>query len=56
MSSLSRQEQLCQLIDEQQERIRQTFPICCLSTMDPRPRIIRLDAGYWGLPRKLEEP
>src|SRR5712691_311792 len=26
MSSLSKQEQLCQLIDEQQERIRQTFP------------------------------
>src|SRR5947207_14659605 len=26
MSSLSRQEQLRQLIDEQQERIRQTFP------------------------------
>lgn len=27
MSSLSKQEQLCQLIDEQQERIRQTFPV-----------------------------
>ncbi len=26
MGSLSKQEQLCQLIDEQQERIRQTFP------------------------------
>ena len=26
MSSLSKQEQLCQLLDEQQERIRQTFP------------------------------
>src|SRR5947209_6374815 len=26
MSSLSKQEQLCQLIDEQQERIRRTFP------------------------------
>jgi hypothetical protein len=26
MSSLSKQEQLCQLIDERQERIRQTFP------------------------------
>ena len=26
MSSLSKQEQLCQLIDEQQERMRQTFP------------------------------
>ncbi len=26
MSSLTKQEQLCQLIDEQQERIRQTFP------------------------------
>ena len=26
MSSLSKQEQLRQLIDEQQERIRQTFP------------------------------
>jgi hypothetical protein len=26
MSSLSKQEQLCQLIDEQQERIHQTFP------------------------------
>jgi len=26
MSSLSKQEQLCQLIDEQQEHIRQTFP------------------------------
>src|SRR2546429_3231498 len=26
MSSLPKQEQLCQLIDEQQERIRQTFP------------------------------
>src|SRR3989440_8981261 len=26
MSSLSKQEQLCQLIDEQQERVRQTFP------------------------------
>src|SRR5437660_12504171 len=26
MSSLSKQEQLCQLIDEQQEGIRQTFP------------------------------
>jgi len=27
MRSLSKQEQLCQLIDEQQERIRQTFPV-----------------------------
>jgi hypothetical protein len=26
MSSLSKQEQLCRLIDEQQERVRQTFP------------------------------
>jgi hypothetical protein len=26
MSSLTKQEQLCQLIDEQQERLRQTFP------------------------------
>src|SRR5947209_9837704 len=27
MSSLSKHEQPCQLIDEQQERIRQTFPV-----------------------------